>query len=37
MMRTAHARENVKNEFSMHENIDLKKKMTKIDPLEAEI
>ena len=37
MKRTAHAHENVKNEFSMHENMDLKKKMKKIDRLEAEI
>ena len=37
MKRTAHARENVKNELSMYENMDLKKKMKKIDRLEAEI
>ena len=37
MKRTAHAHENVKNELSMYENMDLKKKMKKIDRLEAEI
>ena len=35
MKRTAH--KNVKNELSMYENMDLKKKMKKIDRLEAEI
>ena len=30
MMRTAHARKNVKNDFSIFQNMVLKKKMTEI-------